>query len=192
MTLQFKTRHCNGISLCGFDISLQYLHKPKLFLIINLLLSLKLLELQAINHSSFVSITLSWTLALLQSFQAKCVNFQDLQYHAALAFLRCHFIFAALAFLCCHYVFTGSKEVFATVLMDLSKAFDCILDELLLAKLNAYGLDKISLTFMHAYLSQQQHKTKVGSTFRELMGILFGVPQGSILGPLLFIIYNCD
>ena len=173
MTLQFKTRHCNGISLCGFDISLQYLHKPKLFLIINLLLSLKLLELQAINHSSFVSITLSWTLALLQSFQAKCVNF-------------------SLAFLCCHYVFTGSKEVFATVLMDLSKAFDCILDELLLAKLNAYGLDKISLTFMHAYLSQRQHKTKVGSTFRELMGILFGVPQGSILGPLLFIIYNCD
>ena len=81
---------------------------------------------------------------------------------------------------------------FLRLLMDLSKAFDCILDELLLAKLNAYGLDKISLTFMHAYLSQRQHKTKVGSTFRELMGILFGVPQGSILGPLLFIIYNCD
>ena len=45
---------------------------------------------------------------------------------------------------------------------------------------------------MHAYLSQRLQKTKVGSTFSELMSILFGVPRGSILGPLLFIIYICD
>ena len=45
---------------------------------------------------------------------------------------------------------------------------------------------------MHAYLSQRLQKTKVGSTFSKLMSILFGVPQGSILGPLSFIIYICD
>ena len=85
-----------------------------------------------------------------------------------------------------------SKGVFAAVLTDLSKVFDCISHELLLAKLHAYSFDKISLTFMHAYLSQRLQKTKVGSTFNELMSILFGAPQGSILGPLLFIIYICD
>ena len=85
-----------------------------------------------------------------------------------------------------------SKGVFAAVLTDLSKAFDCISHELLLAKLHAYDFDQISLTFMHAYLSQRLQKTKVGSTFGELMSILFGVPQGSILGPLLFIVYICD
>ena len=85
-----------------------------------------------------------------------------------------------------------SKGVFAAVLTDLSKAFDCISHELLLAKLHAYGFDQISLTFMHAYLSQRLQKTKVGSTFSELMSILFGFPQGSILGPPLFIIYICD
>ena len=75
--------------------------------------------------------------------------------------------------------------VFVAVLTDLSKASDCISHELLLAKLHAYGFDKISLTFMHAYLSQRQQKTKVGSNFSELMSILFGVPQGSILGTLM-------
>ena len=85
-----------------------------------------------------------------------------------------------------------SKGIFAAVLTDLSKAFDCILHELLLAKPHTYGLDKIWLTFVHAYLSQRQQKSKVGSIFSELMSILFDVAQGSILGSLLFIIYICD
>ena len=74
----------------------------------------------------------------------------------------------------------------------LSKAFDCILHELLLPKLHAYGFDKLSLTFIHAHLSQRQQKTKVGSTFTELRSIIFAGPQESIVGPLLFIIYICD
>ena len=61
--------------------------------------------------------------------------------------------------------------------------------KLLLAKLHAYGFDKLSLTFIHSYLSQRQQKAKVGSTFTELRSILFGGPQESIVGPLLFIIY---
>ena len=48
------------------------------------------------------------------------------------------------------------------------------------------------MNFMHAYFGQRQQKTKLDSTFSELMSILFGVPQGSILRPLSFIIYICD
>ena len=59
-------------------------------------------------------------------------------------------------------------------------------------QLHACGFDKISLTFVHTYLSQRQQKTKVGSTFTKLRSILFCVPQGFILGPLLFIIYIYD
>ena len=81
-----------------------------------------------------------------------------------------------------------SKGVFAAVFTDFSKSFDCISHVLLLAKLYAYGFDKISLTFMLAIFSQRQQKTKVGSTFSELMSILFDVPQESVSGPLLFII----
>ena len=72
-----------------------------------------------------------------------------------------------------------SKRVFAAALADLSKTFDCTLPELLLAKLHAYGFDKISLAFIHAYLGQRKQKTKVGFTFIELMSILFVVPRGS-------------
>ena len=64
--------------------------------------------------------------------------------------------------------------------------------ELLIAKLNAYGFDIKSLNFILAYFTNRKQKTKIGSSFSDFLNILFGVPQGSILGPLLFIIYICD
>ena len=70
-----------------------------------------------------------------------------------------------------------SKEVFSAVLTDLSKASDRISHELLLSKLHAYSFDKISLTFIHAYLNQQKQKTKVGYTFSELMSIFLVFPK---------------
>ena len=78
------------------------------------------------------------------------------------------------------------------VFTDLSKAFDCISHELLIAKLNAYRFDVKSLKFILAYFTNRKQKTKIGSSFSDFLNILFGVPQGSILGPLLFIIYICD
>ena len=84
------------------------------------------------------------------------------------------------------------KSVCAAILTDLSKAFDCICHDLLIAKLNAYGFDKEALMFLSAYLSNRTQKTKIGSCFSEMLNILFGVPQGSILGPLLFCIFLCD
>ena len=77
-------------------------------------------------------------------------------------------------------------------LTDLLKAFDCINHKLLIAKLHAYGLDHGSLSFIHSYLSHRKQRTKVNSSYSDFAEIIFGVPQGSILGPLLFNIYICD
>ena len=82
--------------------------------------------------------------------------------------------------------------VFAAVMTDLSKTFDCISHELLIAKLNAYGSDETSLKVIISYLKTRMQTTKVGSSFSELVNIIYSVPQGSILGPVLFIIYICD
>ena len=85
-----------------------------------------------------------------------------------------------------------NHRVFAAVMTDLSKAFHCIFHELLVVKLHAYGFDESSLKVIISYLKNRTQTTKVGSSFSELLDIIYDVPQGSILGPLLFIIYICD
>ena len=74
-------------------------------------------------------------------------------------------------------------------LMDLSKAFDSLNHELLVAKLHAYGFSYCSLKLIFSYLSNRWQSTKINSTFSPWVEILFGVPQGSILGPLFFNLY---
>ena len=76
-----------------------------------------------------------------------------------------------------------------TILMDLSKANDCISPELLIAKLECYGLDEISLKLILNYLSHRKQRTKVESSFSSWFDIYIGVSQGTILGPLLLNIY---
>ena len=78
------------------------------------------------------------------------------------------------------------------LLTDLSKAFDCIDHELLIARLYAYSFDKNSLYFINSYFKGRKQRTKVNSCHSAFAEFLFGVPQGSILGPLLFNIYICD
>ena len=79
-----------------------------------------------------------------------------------------------------------------TLLIDLSKAFDCIDHELLIAKLYAYRFDKNCLYFINSYLKGRKQKTKINSSYSAFAEILSGVLQGSILGPFLFNFYICD
>lgn len=79
-----------------------------------------------------------------------------------------------------------NKGVVGAVLMDLSKAFDTINHDLLIAKLHAYGFSESSLLFIHSYLKNRFQRTRINSSFSEWLPLQVGVPQGSILGPPFF------
>ena len=81
---------------------------------------------------------------------------------------------------------------FGALLTDLSKAFHCLLHELLIAKLHAYGFSLNALRLVHSYLTNRKLRTKINTKYSSSEEILFGVPQESILGPLLSNIFLCD
>ena len=70
--------------------------------------------------------------------------------------------------------------IVGAILMDLSKAYDCLPHDLLIAKLNAYGVSLKSSRLLFSYLSSRKHRVKIGSIFSDWLEITLGVPQGSI------------
>ena len=74
------------------------------------------------------------------------------------------------------------------ILTDLSNAFDCVLHDLIIAKLEAYGFHIDVLKLIHDYLSNRKQRVKVNDEYSSCKDIFYGVPHGSIPSPLLFYI----
>ena len=79
-----------------------------------------------------------------------------------------------------------------SLLTDLSKAFDCLSLDWLIAKLHSYGISLASLKLLTDYLTNRKQRTKIETSYSSWEDIKHGVPKGSILGPLLINIFVCD
>ena len=85
-----------------------------------------------------------------------------------------------------------NNEHVGCILIDLSKAFDCLPHGLLIAKLNAYGVTKDSCKLILSYLRNRKQTVKIGNSRSEWLNLKTGVPQGSLFGPFLFNIFIND
>ena len=76
------------------------------------------------------------------------------------------------------------------VLIDLQKAFDTIDHQVLLKEMNYLGFSKNTVTWFKSYLCERKFKISINTSYSSPASLLCGVPQGSILGPLLFLLYQ--
>ena len=87
---------------------------------------------------------------------------------------------------------SDNKKFYAAIFSNLAKALDYLCRDLFTAKWKVFGIDRNALKFNYGYLNDRSQKTKVASSFSAYLGVIFGVPQESILGSLLFNIDLCN
>ena len=83
----------------------------------------------------------------------------------------------------------GGGSAFGALLKDLSKAFDCLDHEIIIAKLNSYAFSWSALKLVYDYLSNKKQRTRVNNSYSEWPAIMFVVLQGSLLRSILFNIF---
>ena len=91
-----------------------------------------------------------------------------------------------------YYSLNTVNTEYCVLFLDLKKAFDTVDHYILLEKLKLYGVDTLSLSWFTSYLSNRKQRTCVNGFFSNERLMSCGVPRGSILGPLLFVIYMND
>jgi len=83
----------------------------------------------------------------------------------------------------------GRREHVLSIFLDLSKVFDCVHHETLLLQLESHGIRGLPLQWLSSYLQDRQQSVQIADAMSEELYMPYGVPQGSVLGPVLFVLY---